>query len=83
MKANGRWTIPLLAQLRNAKRDASGGRWRRFLNEASFLRLISALLCGISVEWLTVKICLNMNPTDRPKANSHLLQKKMRVRQLG
>ncbi len=35
-----------------------------FPNEASLLRLISALLCEISEEWLTSKIYLNMNPTD-------------------
>lgn len=37
-----------------------------FPNEASLLRLISALLCEISEEWLTGKIYLNMNPTDLP-----------------
>lgn len=35
-----------------------------FPNEASLLRLISALLCEISEEWLTGKIYLNMNPAD-------------------
>ena len=38
-----------------------------FPNEASLLRLISALLCEISEEWLTAKIYLNMNPTDLPQ----------------
>jgi transposase-like protein len=38
-----------------------------FPNEASLLRLISALLCEISEEWLTGKIYLNMKPTDLPK----------------
>ena len=38
-----------------------------FPNESSLLRLISALLCEISEEWLTGKIYLNMNPTGLPK----------------
>jgi transposase-like protein len=38
-----------------------------FPNEASLLRLVSALLCEISQEWLTGKIYLNMNPADLPK----------------
>ena len=38
-----------------------------FPNEASLLRLISALLCEISEDWLTGKIYLNMNPTDLPQ----------------
>ena len=38
-----------------------------FPNEASLLRLISALLCEISEEWLTGKIYLNMKPTELPK----------------
>ena len=38
-----------------------------FPNEASLLRLITALLCEISEEWLTGKIYLNMNPTDLPQ----------------
>jgi putative transposase len=37
-----------------------------FPNEASLLRLVSALLCEISDEWLTGKIYLNMNPADLP-----------------
>jgi transposase-like protein len=37
-----------------------------FPNEASLLRLISALLCEISEEWLTGKIYLNMKPADLP-----------------
>lgn len=37
-----------------------------FPNEASLLRLISALLCEISEDWLTGKIYLNMNPADLP-----------------
>jgi len=37
-----------------------------FPNEASLLRLISALLCEIDEDWLTGKIYLNMNPTDLP-----------------
>jgi transposase-like protein len=37
-----------------------------FPNEASLLRLISALLCEINDEWLTGKIYLNMNPTNLP-----------------
>ena len=35
-----------------------------FPNEASLLRLVSALLCEISDEWITGKIYLNMNPID-------------------
>ena len=35
-----------------------------FPNEASLLRLVSALLAEISDEWITGKIYLNMNPTD-------------------
>ena len=35
-----------------------------FPNEASLLRLISALLCEINEEWLTAKIYLNMKSTD-------------------
>ena len=38
-----------------------------FPNEASLLRLTSALLCEISDEWLTGKIYLNMKPTDTPQ----------------
>ena len=38
-----------------------------FPNEASLLRLTSALLCEISDEWLTGKIYLNMNPADLPQ----------------
>lgn len=37
-----------------------------FPNEASLLRLISALLCEINDEWLTGKIYLNMKPADPP-----------------
>jgi putative transposase len=37
-----------------------------FPNEASLLRLISALLCEISEDWLTGRIYLNMNPADLP-----------------
>ncbi|CAN5470349.1 IS256 family transposase [soil metagenome] len=37
-----------------------------FPNEASLLRLVSALLCEISEDWLTGKTYLNMNPTDLP-----------------
>ena len=37
-----------------------------FPNEASLLRLVSALLSEISDEWITGKIYLNMNPTDSP-----------------
>ncbi len=39
-----------------------------FPNEASLLRLVSALLCEISNEWATSKIYLNMNLTDPPQA---------------
>jgi transposase-like protein len=39
-----------------------------FPNEASLLRLVSALLCEISEEWITGKIYLNMNPTDLPQS---------------
>mgnify|MGYP000002170352 FL=1 len=39
-----------------------------FPNEASLLRLISALLCGQSDEWLTSKIHLKMNPGHPPGA---------------
>jgi len=38
-----------------------------FSNEASLLRLTSALLCEINEEWLTVKSYLNMNPADLPQ----------------
>lgn len=38
-----------------------------FPNEASLLRLVSALLCEISDEWITGKIYLNMNPADLPQ----------------
>jgi len=37
-----------------------------FPNEASLLRLVSALLCEISEEWLTGKIYLHMKPADLP-----------------
>ena len=37
-----------------------------FPNEASLLRLVSALLCEISEDWLTGNIYLNMNPADLP-----------------
>jgi transposase-like protein len=37
-----------------------------FPNEASLLRLVSALLCEISDEWITGKIYLNMDPIDSP-----------------
>ena len=39
-----------------------------FPNEASLLRLISALLNEMSDEWLTGKIYLNMNPADLPQS---------------
>jgi putative transposase len=39
-----------------------------FPNEASLLRLASALLCELSDTWLTGKIYLNMNLTDLPHA---------------
>ena len=38
-----------------------------FPNEASLLRLVSALLCEQSDEWLTGKIYLNMNPAEPPQ----------------
>ena len=38
-----------------------------FPNEASLLRLATALLCEMSDEWLTGKIYLNMNSTDPPQ----------------
>jgi transposase-like protein len=38
-----------------------------FPNEASLLRLISALLSEISDEWATSKIYLNMIPPDLPQ----------------
>jgi len=38
-----------------------------FPNEASLLRLVSALLCEQSDEWSTGKIYLNMNPTEPPQ----------------
>ena len=38
-----------------------------FPNEASLLRLTSALLCEINEEWLTGKSYLNMNPADLPQ----------------
>lgn len=37
-----------------------------FPNEASLLRLVSALLAEISDEWITGKTYLNMNPADLP-----------------
>ena len=37
-----------------------------FPNEASLLRLVSALLCETHDEWATGKIYLNMNPPDSP-----------------
>jgi transposase-like protein len=37
-----------------------------FPNEASLLRLATALLCEMSDEWLTGKIYLNMNSTEPP-----------------
>ena len=39
-----------------------------FPNEASLLRLISALLCEQSDEWITSKIYLNMNPVTPPQS---------------
>jgi transposase-like protein len=41
---------------------------RVFPNEASFLRLVSALLAEISEEWETGKLYLNMAPSN-PQAN--------------
>ena len=38
-----------------------------FPNEASLLRLVSALLCEQSDEWSTGKIYLNMNSTEPPQ----------------
>lgn len=38
-----------------------------FPNEASLLRLVSAILSEISDEWQTGKIYLNMNPTNPPQ----------------
>ncbi len=38
-----------------------------FPNEASLLRLVSALLCETHDEWATGKIYLNMNPPDSPQ----------------
>ncbi len=38
-----------------------------FPNEASLLRLVTALLCEISNEWATSKIYLNMNLNDPPQ----------------
>jgi len=38
-----------------------------FPNEASLLRLVTALLCEISNEWATSKVYLNMNLTDPPQ----------------
>ena len=38
-----------------------------FPNEASLLRLVSALLCEQSAEWSTGKIYLNMNPALPPQ----------------
>jgi transposase-like protein len=38
-----------------------------FPNEASLLRLATALLCEMSDEWLTGKIYLNMNSSDPPQ----------------
>ena len=37
-----------------------------FPNEASLLRLATALLCELSDEWQTGKIYLNMNPSQPP-----------------
>jgi transposase-like protein len=39
-----------------------------FPNEASLLRLVTALLCEISNEWATSKVYLNMNLIDPPQA---------------
>jgi transposase-like protein len=38
-----------------------------FPNEASLLRLTTALLCEQSDEWSTGKIYLNMNPAEPPQ----------------
>jgi|GEM_PF-2229030 len=38
-----------------------------FPNEASLLRLVSAILCEISNEWATSKPHLSMNLTDLPQ----------------
>jgi putative transposase len=38
-----------------------------FPNEASLLRLATALLCELSDEWQTGKIYLNMNPAQPPQ----------------
>jgi transposase-like protein len=38
-----------------------------FPNEASLLRLVTALLCEISNEWATSKIYLDMNLIDPPQ----------------
>jgi transposase-like protein len=35
-----------------------------FPNEASLLRLVSAILCEIDEDWLSSKVYLNMNSTD-------------------
>lgn len=37
-----------------------------FPNEASLLRLVTAVLCEIDEDWMTSKIYLNMNPADQP-----------------
>jgi transposase-like protein len=41
---------------------------RLFPNEASLLRLVTALLAEISEEWESGKICLNMTPLAQPFA---------------
>ena len=41
-------------------------REAQFPNEASLLHLATALLCELSIEWLTGKIYLNMNPSEPP-----------------
>jgi hypothetical protein len=53
------WFLLTLATLRAAT--------SLFPNEASLLRLTSALLCEINEEWLTGKTYLNMNPADLPQ----------------
>ena len=35
-----------------------------FPNEASLIRLVSAILCEIDEDWISSKVYLNMNPSD-------------------
>ena len=75
LQENARADIPRLdLRTRKAHERVNSERKRRtrvaslFPNEASLLRLVSALLCEICNEWATSKIYLKMNLTDPPQA---------------